>query len=157
MTIERRFSAKAISTLLIAFTFLVFHLSAFAALGGDVASVQNDAVKMKASVRSTQSEAYMVHEIRGSGTVVREYVSPLGKVFAVAWEGPALPDMEQVLGSYFAQFQQAVQHSNRRGHGPAVVELPGLVVYSSGHMRAFVGKAFVPEMLPSGVAPESIK
>src|ERR1700722_19006066 len=36
-------------------------------------------------------------------TVVDEYVSPAGTVFAVAWHGPFVPDMQQILGSYFGQ------------------------------------------------------
>jgi hypothetical protein len=157
MIFKRQF-AKSVATLSAGLVLLlVFHLPAFAALGGDVASVQSDAVSMKASVRSTPMQAYMVHEIRGSGTVVREYVSPAGKVFAVAWEGPFRPDLRQVLGTYFQQFQQAVESHSRRVRGPVAIETPGLVVYSSGHMRAFVGKAYIPDMLPQGVAPEAIK
>ena len=53
-------------------------------------------------MRVTSSDTYTVHEMRAStGTTVREYVSASGKVFGVAWEGPTLPDLRQVLGVYF--------------------------------------------------------
>jgi hypothetical protein len=35
---------------------------------------------------------------RPEGTSVRRYVSPAGKVVAVAWKGPVMPDLRQVLG-----------------------------------------------------------
>jgi hypothetical protein len=31
------------------------------------------------------------------------------------------------------------------------------VLQSGGHMRAYVGKAYVPEMLPEGVQPDAIQ
>jgi hypothetical protein len=33
------------------------------------------------------------------GDVVNEYVSSEGKVFAVAWKGAAMPDLNQTLGT----------------------------------------------------------
>ena len=63
-------------------------LPAFAALGGDVTSVQTDQTHMRAAlVRVTGSGTYSVHEIQTPyGTFVREYVSSTGTVFAVAWQ-----------------------------------------------------------------------
>ena len=93
-------------------------------------------------------QRYAVHEIAApSGTVVREFVSPAGKVFAVAWSGPTLPDLKQVLGPYFDTYVAALQQ--RKARGPVSVVLPGLVVQSSGHMRAFVGKAYLPDGMPA--------
>jgi hypothetical protein len=138
---------------------LTIALPAWAGLGEDVSSVQADQARMQGSLRSTQTQAYTVHEIRAAtGTVVREYVSS-GKVFAVAWQGPWPPDMRHVLASYFDQYQQAAeaQVSGRAGRRPLMIELPGLVVQSAGHMRSFVGRAYVPEMLPPDVSREAIR
>jgi hypothetical protein len=90
---------------------------------------------------------------------VREYVSADGKVFAVAWHGPWLPDMRQILGTYFEQYAQAMQAQGdgRVRRRPVMIEQPGLVVQIGGHMRAFSGRAYVPEMLPSGVRVEDIQ
>src|SRR5579864_4704807 len=110
---------------------------AFAGLGEDVSSIQADQAHMQASLRSTQTSAYTLHEIQApTGVIVREYVSA-GKVFAVAWEGPWPPDMRQVLASYFGQYEQAAQAqlNSRSARRPFMVELPGLVVQSGGHMR----------------------
>jgi hypothetical protein len=133
---------------------------AWAALGGDIASVQADQVHMQGTRRVTTAAAYTVHEIRGaSGTGVREYVSSEGKVFAVAWQGPYLPDMRQLLGSSFEQYAQAAkaQRSTRMRRGPRLIEEPGLTVEMSGHPRSFSGRAYIPGMLPQGVPAEDIR
>ena len=130
---------------------------ALAALGGDAASVDEDVSQLKAQLRVMSKQGYAIHELQStSGTVVREYVSAAGKVFGVAWQGPVLPDMRQVLGAYHARLiAKAPPH--RRPPGPIVVQEGDLVLYSGGHMRAYAGKAYIPQMLPEGVRPDAIQ
>jgi hypothetical protein len=140
---------------------LVFASPALAALGGTVDSVQKDQVQMKGTMRVASSTAnYTVHEIQAStGTLVREYVSPAGIVFGVAWRGPARPDLQQVFGSYYDQFIQAAKEakSARPGRRPLNIQQPGLVVYSGGHMGNLFGKAYIPQLLPQGVTAADIQ
>jgi Protein of unknown function (DUF2844) len=139
---------------------LAFSLLSSAELGGDASSVTADQARMKATVRSTQKTSYAVHELRAdSGTVVREYVSSAGKVFAVSWNGPFLPNLRELLGAYFTTYSAAVKaaKANHPGHRPALVQQPGLVVQSGGHMRAFAGRAYVPQMLPQSVTTQEIR
>ena len=71
-----------------------------ASLGDTVASVQADRVSMKGQVRARSEAGYSVQEITAAGgTVVREFVSPGGVVFAVSWNGPAMPNLQQTLGA----------------------------------------------------------
>jgi uncharacterized protein (UPF0261 family) len=115
---------------------------------------------MQGSRTTKAADAYTVHEIQAAtGTVVREYLSPEGKVFALAWNGPRLPDLRQVLGSYFEQYRAAVQSQSgpRMARRPVMINQPGLVVQIGGHVGAFSGRAYVPEMLPSGVRAEEIQ
>ena len=131
-------------------------ISSFAALGGDVNSVLSDQAQMKAQRRVTQKTAYSIHEMQSqAGTTVREFVSPEGRVFGVAWQGQSLPKFQQVLGSYYDQFMQNAPR--QRKHGPVTIQTPGLVVQSGGHMRALTGRAYVPEMVPSDVKVDEIK
>lgn len=137
---------------------------AWAALGGDITSVQSDQLRMQGTMRTTAKGSYAVHEIQSSaGTVVREYVASTGesagKVFAVAWQGPYKPDMRQLLGSYFEQYAQAAkaQRNTRMRRGPLLIEEPGLTVQMSGHPRSFSGSAYLPHMLPQGVLAEDIR
>lgn len=89
---------------------------------------------------------------------MREYVSPTGKVFAVAWQGPWPPDLQQLLGPYFSKFQQAMQSQKKRaGRSPVLVHQSNLVVEHGGLMRSFAGRAYLTDQIPSGVTLESIR
>ena len=135
---------------------LSFSFPAYAELGGDEASIQTDQAQMQGVRRIARATTHVMHEIQTpTGTKVREYVSPAGKVFGVAWEGPFLPDLRQLLGLHFEQLGRA--QSNRRGRGPLIIQLPDLVLYSGGHMRAFAGQAYIPDMVPQGIRAEAIR
>ena len=142
-------------------TMLMFALPSFAGLGEDISSVQADQAHMQGDLRTTQAEAYTVQEIQApTGIIVREYVSPTtGKVFGVAWQGSWPPDMRQILGNYFGQYQQALQAqaNSHAGRRPLVIQQPGLILQAGGHMRSFAGRAYIPEMLPQGVSAEVIR
>jgi len=131
---------------------------AFAALGGDSTTVQADVARMKGVLRIASSAAFTVHEITTeSGVVVREYVSPDDKVFAVSWRGPLIPDLRQMLGGYYGQFQQAANAPHLGGHRHLTIREPGLVVQSSGRMRAFFGRAWAPDLVPQNFSVDDIK
>jgi len=133
-------------------------LPCYAALGGDISSVQDDQARIKASLRVTQSNAYSVHELSSpTGVVVREFATSSGKIFAVAWHGPFHPDLQHLLGVHFAQYQQAIQSPNgRAAHGPLTIQQGNLVVELGGHMRDFVGRAYLSDQVPAGVRAEEI-
>jgi hypothetical protein len=122
----------------------------WAALGQDVASVENDRARMQGSRTIVAAQDYSVHEIQApTGTVVREFVLADGTVFAIAWEGPFIPNLRRLLGAYFVPFAQAAQEQQSRArHGALRVETPDLVVEAGGRMRAFFGRAYVPALLP---------
>ncbi len=144
----------------IAFAAIAMPSASSASLGGNLASVQNDQAKMRGSLQASSKDFYNIQEIQAPGGItVREYVSTAGNVFAVTWQGRSHPDLRQVLGSYYAQYAQAVeaQRAQRRGHGPLLIQQPGLVVQMSGHMRSLTGKAYLPQSLPAGVRPEEIQ
>ena len=136
----------------------LFPLSAWATLGRDAISVKDDGAHMKAALRVNRNQSsFTVHELTmPTGTVVREYVSPAGKVFGVAWRGPYLPDFRQLLGDYFAPVMQTPRNQ-RQGRGPLQVNQPNVVFQSGGHMRAFFGRAYVPDMLPKGVSADVVQ
>lgn len=138
---------------------LLWSLSSFASLGGNIASVQADATDMQARVQSTQHSGYMLHEMQSAtGTTIREYVSSNGTVFAVAWKGAYPPNLKQLLGSEYEPYERAMNTPNGRiGHGPATIRLPNLVVQLSGHMGDYSGRAYIPYEVPAGTAVESIR
>lgn len=114
-----------------------------------------------ASVASSASASYTVRETTlGNGTVVREYLATDGSVFGIAWHGPQMPDLNDLLGSYFPQYVagvKAVRAARGGGRGPVAVDQDSLVVHSGGHMGAFSGQAWLPPALPAGVSGSDIQ
>jgi hypothetical protein len=136
-------------------------LPALAGLGGDVSSVSADRAHMNAQVRgSTPGARFSVEQLQlPSGTVVSEYLSPDGKVFAVSWRGPTKPDLRQTLGSYF---DQVVSASKQATHNPGTrrhfaIRQSDLVFESNGRMRDFYGRAYIPSLLPPNVSSADIR
>jgi len=133
-------------------------LPAFAGLGGDAASVDVDVAKMKGQARATPVAGYTMSEITlPSGTVVHEFVSSEGKVFAVSWKGMAVPDLSQTLGTYFAEYKAAAAATPHASHHNLTVQQPDLVVRTGGHMRNWYGQAYVRSLLPPNFSPDDIK
>jgi hypothetical protein len=144
-------NGKAIR-LLLPSVVLALAFPAWASLGDNVTSVQNDKVHLKGTLRTIAAQRYVTHEIQvADGPVVREFVSPEGTVFGVAWEGTLRPDLQQLLGSYFEPMKQAVAAQQRHGHGPISIETSSFVFQQGGHARSFHGRAYVPSKVPQGV------
>jgi hypothetical protein len=127
-----------------------------AALGGDLRSVSADRETMQGQLQSTPMQQYELHQIITSGgTVIHEYMTLQGKVFAVTWRGPFPPNLQQLFGSYYEQFQEAVLAPTQMRGGTnrrLGVAQPDFVVKESGRMRSYQGKAYVPSLIPAGVA-----
>jgi hypothetical protein len=131
---------------------------AFAGLGGDAASVDADVAKMKGQARATPVAGYTMSEITlPSGTVVHEFISAGGKVFAVSWRGMAIPDLSQTLGTYFAEYKAAATATPHASHHNLTVQQPDLVVRTGGHMRNWYGQAYVLSLLPPNFSLDEIK
>jgi hypothetical protein len=123
---------------------------AHAALGGDATSITNDTAAFHASREITRTAGLEIHALRlRSGTTVREYVAH-GKVFAVAWGGPVIPDLRRLLGSYFDAYVRNPQGRGTGHHNMRVVRTRDWVVQSAGHPNGFVGRAWLTNELPAG-------
>lgn len=130
---------------------------AWAVLGEYEGSVSLDQQVVRGERRSIARQGYMLHQITSpSGMTVNEFVSPAGLVFGVSWHGPTMPNLQQLLGSYYVQFQQASRSRVRR-RGPLVVRTDKLVVESGGHMRSFHGRAYVPGLFPSNIRADVVQ
>lgn len=114
--------------------------------------------KMQAAAISP-SGLYTIHEtVLDSGTTVLEYATPSGQVFAVAWRGPVLPNLNTLLGGYFQTFhlETGLARQTSRLGTPVVIERDGLVLNSMGRMRNFLGHAYAPALVPSGVSIKDV-
>ncbi|MGC9982414.1 MAG: DUF2844 domain-containing protein [Polyangia bacterium] len=136
---------------------LALPAGATASLGGDESSVEADRAQLGASLRVAACRAYLLHEVTTpAGGTVREYASPSGVVFGVAWHGPGLPDMRRLLGSSFTRYQQALLLRRARRQ-PLLIDEPDLVIRLTGHMRSFHARAYLPQQIPVGVDPAEIQ
>jgi Protein of unknown function (DUF2844) len=141
---------KLSRTLLASLVAAIVCAPALAALGGDAASVETDRLHLKGSVRVAPTVDYVMHEIQTpAGITVREYLSEDGKVFALSWRGPGIPDLRQMLGGYYSEFAQQAASVTQHNHHHLTVQTAHVVVESSGHTRAFFGRAWAPALLPS--------
>lgn len=145
-------------TLVLAASFFVLSSTpSWAVLGQSAASVASDQQHLGGERRSVAADTFSVEEIRSAaGTVVREYVTPAGQVFAVSWRGPTRPDLRQLLGEHYAAFERA-SRSAPRGRRPLIVRTGQLVVETGGHVRDLRGRAYLPALLPEGVSQASVR
>jgi hypothetical protein len=140
-----------IKTMTASLVLLVAVAPAWAVLGQPASSVQSDHAYFRGMLVQLPRQGYELHQISApDGTVVREYVSQEGTVFGVSWQGPAMPNLSQLLGSYVTDFQRASQSPHAR-RGPLVVRTERVVIESGGHMRAFHGRAYVPSLIPNNL------
>jgi hypothetical protein len=131
-------------------------LPAWAALGEYEGSVGLDQQVLRGGIREEIHTGYKLHQIITSdGAVIREYVSPEGKVFAVSWRARFIPNLQQLLGSYFPQVQQAAQA--HVGRGPLMINTANFVYFSGGRMMSFYGRAYIPALLPKNLTAEVVR
>jgi hypothetical protein len=133
---------------------------AWGVLGEAEASVSADQQFVRGQIKDEVEvhEGYRVHRIADSGgTVVREYVSAAGKVFGVSWQGPFIPNMQQLLGSYFAHLQEYAHAQTGRHGGPLIMHHSDFIFTNSGHMRWYHGRAYVPSLVPANISPEVVR
>lgn len=139
-------------------TVAIFSPKAYATLGGPASSVESDRRVLSATKRAANfCASFTVHEMVSQSTVVREYVSTSGTVFAIAWNG-SQPDLSQLLGSYAEQYREALHVTKRQpGVRRSIVKGPDVIVENWGHMRNLRGRAYAPALIPSGVTLDDIQ
>jgi hypothetical protein len=137
---------------------LLLHGSpARATLGEPEPSVDADRAAMEmASGPVTARGGQRVHELSSSTVSVREFVTPSGTVFAIAWSGLTRPDLSRLLGSYYGEYRRAATREPT-GRRPRRVETAQVVVESWGHARALRGRAWLPSLTPAGVNLDDIR
>jgi hypothetical protein len=131
---------------------------AMAGLGDAATPVSAAPTRMKAMQRPAAIDRYTVTEIQTSAGFVKEYVSTQGVVFAVSWRSQIMPDLHELLGSYFPSFERAAVASRSGGRrGPLNIDQADLVLQSAGRMRDFRGRAYVPALLPPNIESSEIQ
>jgi len=124
-----------------------------------VKSQTNSNLKISQKV-SSLGVSYSVQETEQEGQLMKEFVNSDGVVFAVSWKGLGPPDFSDILGKYYKDFQAQSQsnsllqaHSRNRMN----IKTTDIVVRNSAHGSSMRGLAYVPALLPAGVAVEELK
>ena len=129
----------------------------WAALGDTTVSITSDIQSLEASARIEPARPIRSTNFKTpTGTLIREFVAPSGVVFAVSWRGPFKPSMALLLGRHFTDYARAPR-SPGSSRSRLIIEQPNLVVHAAGHMRAFSGIAFVPQLLPENVVEADLQ
>lgn len=134
-------------------------LPTFAGLGESENSIHGDQIRMHAHRSDISAAQYSVSVLRGTdGSVVKQYVSANGTVFAVSWHTQYKPDLSSLLGSSFSTYSVAAAQAARR---PGIQrhfrhESLDLVVQATAHLNVFSGFAYRQSMLPSGINLQSL-
>ena len=122
-----------------------------AALGGGIGTVEADRAHFSASVTSTTNGATTTYALTlPNGGKINEYAAD-GVVFGLAWRTPGRPDLVQLLGSHFADFQAGFSPPTRGiRRAPPTIDKSDLVIRSRGRPGAFRGQALIPTLVPAG-------
>lgn len=133
---------------------------------GVTTSVQ---AQLGATVHPDPSQGDVVRQAQGglvtyrettdaNGIVSRQYVDSTGKVYAVSWHGPAMPNVQSLLGTYFATFRDGANATvGDAGLHTARVAEGDLVVENRLRLREFSGRAWLISALPPGVSASDIQ
>ncbi len=131
--------------------------AARAALGGNAASLARDQEALRGTLVVMPMPSYDVHQIvSASGVTVREYATHTGAVFAIAWSGAQVPDLKQLLGSYFDDYVSLAK-THRTSHHVLSINTPHLVMTAVRFQRSAAGQVYVPSLLPSGVSRHELR
>lgn len=92
------------------------------------------------------------------GTTIDEYATSTGQIVAYAWQGPTMPDLRSLLGQYADSYRAGAAAVSSAGnlHASRVVR-PDVIVESGGPMRGYVGRAWLPAALPSGITADDLQ
>lgn len=154
---RRAFAATAIAT-----TLSLAALPASAVLGGDDSTIAGDQMRLQGTRHpaAVSSAQVRTHEITlADGSSIRQFVTPGGIVFAVAWSTRFKPDLAALLGAHAASYAAAASEAMRAPGIRRHVELRrgDLVVQSTAHLNSHVGKAWLQSLVPEGVRVDALR
>lgn len=146
---------RACSRILCLLMFLLQSPGAWAVLGGSTATVVQDGQPVAPNNgRALAQKSLGVQQqsvLTAQNVTVTEF-SAGDVVFAISWTGPVMPNLSQLLGTYFSQYAAKLPApTSATRNKPITIMTPDLVVHAGGHMRAFYGSAYAPGLVPAGL------
>jgi hypothetical protein len=139
-------------TLFFSIISMFFSLQSMAALGDQLVGSSSTSSSAKVKQTTSSGASFTVSESTdANGIFVRQYVDSSGLVFGIAWKGSFVPDLENLLGGFTADFKNAVHKKGKlRGSRRLKVDTGFIVVEGGGRQRDQSGRAYIPVKLPEG-------
>jgi len=130
-----------------------------ATLGEKADSIASDQKALAATRPDpTVRNGYTVQEVQYDAVTLREYISPDGIVFAIAWNGLIHPDLTPLLGSHAGEYEQAMRQTPPKpGQRHLSLQTNQIIVEKWGQMRNLQGRAYIPTLIPPGVSVDEIQ
>ncbi|MGZ3774319.1 MAG: DUF2844 domain-containing protein [Pseudobdellovibrionaceae bacterium] len=121
------------------------------------AKVSTQSLKVISKV-SSLGAAYSIRETTDDIRTLKEFVREDGVVFAVSWQGLGRPDFSEIFGDYYSEYSRELKSQMKGRHRNRMqVNASGIVVTNSGHGSFMQGLAYIPNLLPVGMAPGDLK
>jgi hypothetical protein len=145
-------------TVIVASAFVFASNSAQAALGATQSASE-------ASIKRIGTRSYVIERhghtvleiVMPDGSLVQEFVSRDGVVFAVRWHTQLKPNFAKLLGTSHPAYVSALRSSLRPGiQRHFRHEGADLVIKSNSHLNVFSGLAYRRSLLPPGITPAQI-
>jgi len=136
--------------------------AAHAVLGEDASSIAGDEQRLGGVRRQAMAlrAPVQTYEIAlADGSSIRQFVTPGGVVFAVAWSTRFKPNLDALLGVHAAGYAAAASEAMRApGIKRSVALAHGdLVVQSSMHLNTYVGMAYLRSLVPQGITVDVLR
>ncbi len=156
---DARFRFFVITIFAVFFTAFFAASSAQATVGQGASSVQSDMAQLKGTnYKVTTNSVYTTYSFFAYGDTIKEYANNDGVIFAMRWHGVSQPPIKDILGTYFNSYAAA---SAARAHlhmrRPIMIKTPTIHVFRGGHMRDWLGTAFVQSLAPSGITAGDLR
>ena len=134
--------------------------SAWAGLGEMKPSVTQSVAKMVARRSASLRTGYSVHDtIFPDGSQTPEFVSMGGVIFAVRWNAQHKPNMADLLGSSYMEYDSMARKMTASGRLQRNFRHDGndFVINSTSHLHVFSGLAYRVALMPPGLRPDQLE
>ncbi len=138
---------------------LSFSSVALATMGESATTVQTDMSHLQGhNLQVTSNSVYTTYTFQARGDVIKEFANTDGVIFALTWRGRAPLNMRGISGKHYQAYRamRAMQPHLHVRH-PIIVKTPLMTVYRGGHMRDWMGLAYMKSLAPSGVSERDLR
>lgn len=135
---------------------------AAATLGEPAWTVEADQARLHATrrvVEATPTRPQVHVIVQADGSTIKEFLTPGGIVFAVAWSTRLKPRLDALLGAHAARYAAAASAAMATPGIRHGVTLAGddLVVQANAHLNAHSGVAYLRSLVPEGVRVDELR